>query len=162
MYIFISKLFFSICSIFWYFVFCIKTWNRFSWFYLVHWLPPIHISFLNSCESAPVKFEWYFRCVIFKWIWVIDDWGISCEVALMWMSLDFTDNQSTLVQVMSWCSQATSHYLDQCWPRSLSPYGVTRPQWVNTLCLCGSMRVWMRNLRSLTACVIEKWTPQIH
>ena len=35
-------------------------------------------------------------------------------------------NQSTLVQVM-----ATSHYLSQCWPRSLSSYGITRPQWVN-------------------------------
>ena len=31
---------------------------------------------------------------------------------------------------MAWCRQATSHYLSQCWPRSLSPYGVTRPQWV--------------------------------
>ena len=48
------------------------------------------------------------------------------------MSLDFTDDQSTLVQVMAWCRQATSHYLSQCWPRSLSPYDITRPQWVNT------------------------------
>ena len=28
--------------------------------------------------------------------------------------------------------QATSHYLSQCCPRSLSPYGVIRPQWVNS------------------------------
>ena len=40
-----------------------------------------------------------------------------------------------LVQVMAWCRQATSHYLSQCWPRSLSygvtsHNGVTRPQWV--------------------------------
>ena len=33
-------------------------------------------------------------------------------------------------QVMACCRQATSHYLNQCWPRSVSPYGVTRPQWV--------------------------------
>ena len=33
---------------------------------------------------------------------------------------------------MAWCRQATSHYLSQCWPRSLSPYDVTRPQWVKT------------------------------
>ena len=46
------------------------------------------------------------------------------------MSLDFTDDESTLVQVMAWCHQATSHYLSQCWPRYMSPYGVTRPQWV--------------------------------
>ena len=57
-----------------------------------------------------------------------DGWGISCEIALIWMSVDFTDDQSTLVQVMAWCRQATSHYLGQCWPRSLMPYGVTRPQ----------------------------------
>ena len=25
---------------------------------------------------------------------------------------------------MAWCRQATSHYLNQCWPRSLSPYGL--------------------------------------
>ena len=31
---------------------------------------------------------------------------------------------------MAWCRQATSHYLSQCWPRSLSPYDVIRPQWV--------------------------------
>ena len=32
---------------------------------------------------------------------------------------------------MAWCCQATSHYLSQCWPKSLSPYGTTWPQWVN-------------------------------
>ena len=38
-----------------------------------------------------------------------------------------TDDKSTLVQVMAWCRQATSHYLNQCWPRSPTPYGITRP-----------------------------------
>ena len=42
-------------------------------------------------------------------------------------------DKSTLVQVMAWCHQATSHYLNQCWPISLPPYDVTRPQWVNPL-----------------------------
>ena len=79
---------------------------------------------------APGKFEWNFSYVIFQGILVIDGWGISCEIALIWMSVDFTDDQSTLVQVMAWCRQATSHYLCQCWPRSLTPYGVIRPQWV--------------------------------
>ena len=46
------------------------------------------------------------------------------------MPLDLTDDKSTLVQVMAWCRQATSHYLSQCWPRSMSPNGVTRPQCV--------------------------------
>ena len=32
---------------------------------------------------------------------------------------------------MAWCCQATSHHLCQCWPRSMSPYDITRPQCVN-------------------------------
>ena len=36
---------------------------------------------------GPGKFEWKFRYVIFKQILVIGDRGISCEIALIWMSL---------------------------------------------------------------------------
>ena len=50
---------------------------------------------LNSLP--PGKFEWNFRYVIFKRILVIDGWGISCEIALMWLSLDFTNDQSILI-----------------------------------------------------------------
>ena len=64
---------------------------------------------------------------------MIDYWGIACNMAIRWMSLYLTDDKSILVQVMAWCRQATSHYLSRCWPRSLLPYGVTRPQWVNIL-----------------------------
>ena len=28
---------------------------------------------------------------------------------------------------MAWCCQETSHYLSQCWPRSMTPYGVNKP-----------------------------------
>ena len=62
-----------------------------------------------------------------------DGCDISSEIALRWTSLDLSDDKSTLVQVMAWCRQATSHYLNQCWPRSLTPYGVTRPPWVNSM-----------------------------
>ena len=67
-------------------------------------------------------------------------WGISYEIALRWMPLDLTDDKSTLVQVMAWCRQATSHYLNQCWPRSMSPNGVTRPQWIK-LCWVGGILI---------------------
>ena len=36
---------------------------------------------------------------------------------------------------MAWCRQATSHYLSQCWPRSIWVYGITRLQWVNATCV---------------------------
>ena len=91
------------------------------------------VDYVIAINSLAIgNFEWYFKNKIFKQIFVIDGWGISCQIALIWMSMDFTDDQSTLVQVMTRCHQATSHYLSQCWPRSLSPYGVTRPQWVNS------------------------------
>ena len=61
---------------------------------------------------------------------MIDGRCISCEIAQIWISLDFTDDQWTLVQVMVWCCQETSHYLNQCWSRSLTPYGITRTQWI--------------------------------
>ena len=92
---------------------------------------------------APGKFEWNFRHVILKQILVTDGWGISCEIAQIWMSLDFTDDQSTLAQVMAWCRQATSHYLSQCWSRSLSSLGHNelKPsvKWVP--CLVGQVEV---------------------
>ena len=76
----------------------------------------------------------------------LSDWWlkhISCEIALIWMSPDFADDQSTLVQVMAWCRQAPSHYLNQCWPRSLPPYGVTRPQWVKNSVNDETDRTWI-------------------
>ena len=59
---------------------------------------------------VPGKFEWNYRYIIFKRILVIDVSGISSEISLIWMSLDSTDDQSTVVPVMDWCRQATSHW----------------------------------------------------
>ena len=61
---------------------------------------------------------------------VIDGPCISCKRGLMRLSLDLTDNESTSVWVLAWYRQATCHYLSPYWPWSMSPYGVTRPQWV--------------------------------
>ena len=65
------------------------------------------------------------------------------------MPVDLTDHKSTLVQVMAWCRQATSHYLSQCWPKSLSPYGAARPQWVNLYVLETRIVKIKPNLRSI-------------
>ena len=91
--------------------------------------------FSNSTVNslAPGGFENIFQNVFFKLISWIDTLSNSCETALRSMPQNPSDDKSTLVQVMAWCRQAASHYLSQCCPKSLSPYGVTRPQWVNTL-----------------------------
>ena len=71
-----------------------------------------------------------------------------------------TDDKSTLGQVMAWCHQATSHYLSQCWSRSLSPYGVTRSQsetirilkWI-------SLNFVIRGLSIIVMIFIILWSP---
>ena len=75
----------------------------------------------------------HFKTAIFNLVLLIGFFRSSNDYAPRWMQWDLMDDKSTSVQVMAWCRQATSHYLSQCWPSSMSPYGVTRPQWVNTL-----------------------------
>ena len=67
---------------------------------------------------------------------VIQNCSLSthCEISLMCMPHISFDEKSTSVQVLAWFRQARSHYLTQCWHRSMSPYGILRPrpQWVKT------------------------------
>ena len=83
---------------------------------------------LNSL--APGRSECDSKNVIFNLVLLIGIFRFSHHNTLRWLPPDLTDDKSTLVQVMAWCRQATSHYLSQCWLSSLSPYGVARPQWV--------------------------------
>ena len=84
---------------------------------------------LNGTWDIWIKFYMsYFQTDL-----VIDSWGISREVALRWMSMELSNEKSTLFQVTAWCRQATSRCLSQYSRRSISLYGVSRPQWVNTL-----------------------------
>ena len=82
---------------------------------------------------VPGRFQFNFRKVILKLTLVNGSWGVTYEIALRWTPQDLTDDKSTLVQVMAWCCQAISHYLSQCWPKSMSPNDDTRPQWVNSI-----------------------------
>ena len=61
---------------------------------------------------APSQWQTALLCNdVFHWL------GASpYDKALRWIPWDLTDDKSTLVQVIAWCHQATSHYLSQCWP----------------------------------------------
>ena len=118
------------------------------------WVTTSHESTMAVDSLAPGRFKVNFRWVIFKLILVVNDWGMSCETALIWMSLDHIYGELTLVQTMAWCRQATSHYLSQCWPRSLSPYGVTRPQWFNITTTKQSTTKPIAHIMGLTICAI--------
>ena len=89
----------------------------------------------NCCcinSLAPGRSYCDFKNVIFNLALLIGIFKSSYVNVIRWMPQQFTDDKLTLVQVMAWCRQATSHYLKQSWSRSPTPYGITRPQWVIT------------------------------
>ena len=92
--------------------------------------------------------------------------SISCNLLInsdnRWRAtyLDTYKVNVALVRVMDLYRQVTSHYLSQYWPKSMSPYGVTRPQWVNSVWVlklssaaCWEPTVWRQPSAILTICV---------
>ena len=115
-------------------------WKLNYWYHFIHLLGiisqllPVFMCIVWNINSlAPGRSECHSKNVIFNLVLLIGIFRSSHDNALSWMPQDHTDDKSTLVQVMAWCRQATSHYLSQCWLNSLLPHGVTRPQWVKTV-----------------------------
>ena len=52
------------------------------------------------------------------------------------------NDKLTLVQVMVWCYQATSHYLCQSLPKFMWPYNITWPQGVKLWCPLCMLQCW--------------------
>ena len=78
-----------------------------------------HRSSINALtpETCGSNFKW----TVFKPNTQNSRLGTQCEITFGGMSHNLANRKLTLVQVMAWCRQATSHYLSQCWPRSMSP-----------------------------------------
>ena len=89
---------------------------------------------------VPGRFGCNLELVIFKLTSRVDMLSISCEIALSWMPQDFTDDKSTLAQVMAWCLTAPSHYLGQCWPRSTSTHDIGHNELITPLITCSLTR----------------------
>ena len=56
--------------------------------------------------------------------------SISCAFSVKSYWNGYQNYKSTLVHVMVWFRQATSHYMKQSWPIFLPPYNITGGQWV--------------------------------
>ena len=63
-----------------------------------------------------------FTCVNFKHKFDTSILSIQVHITLDSTLEDLADGKPALVEVMVWCRQAASHYLDQCYPRSAMPY----------------------------------------
>ena len=56
-----------------------------------------------------------FKCIFFN----ENDW-MSIKISMKFIPEGSIDNKSVFAQVMAWRRQATSHYLNQCWPSFLT------------------------------------------
>ena len=82
-------------------------------------IQPITVDTVCVNALAPGWYSSNFKNVIFKHISHMN-------------ATEPIDHKPILGQVLAWCCQATSHYLSQYWPSCMSPYGLTKPQWVKT------------------------------
>ena len=79
-------------------------------------------------------------CICNRQKFILDMVYIHLRV-LKWLPLNFTDVKSLLVRVMTWYLQARNQHFRQCWPRPISPYDVTRLQWLNATLSIGMLGV---------------------
>ena len=89
---------------------------------------------LALCKGNSINFDYLLSMMGLKLIHVCKRSTWRMWRSLLWncSQVNSTD-KSTLVHVMASCRQATNHHICQCWPRSMPPYGVTGPQWVDRI-----------------------------
>ena len=97
-----------------------------------HHIKLLIVVYICNCNCANNHIPWQMCHLFYKYYLLThlqySIWGTCYEIALRPKNL--TNEMSILVQVRAWFYQATCHYLNQCWSRSMSPYGITRAQWV--------------------------------
>ena len=85
-------------------------------------------------EKKKIKIDKWFSSKFSDWWFGYLLWNcLLLWNCFRWMSLDLTFHTSTLM--------ATGHCLDQCWPGSMLPSGVTMPQWVKKTILANIIMV---------------------
>ena len=109
---------------------------------LTHW----------SLADVEVTLQVYFSKSFDEFIF----WSISCGIGLRWEPQNPTDDKSTLIHVMAWCHQASSHYSKQCWPIYLRPQGHDGSSNSFGKCWSESILSWMI-LVSLSIYHISSW-----
>ena len=83
---------------------------------------------------ARINFTWAFLCWCSGYMWVIHSHSSSL---LHWYCGIFSmiEQQPFRILIISTNVQPQPCTTNRCWPRSPTPCGVTRPQWVNLLAL---------------------------
>ena len=83
------------------------------------------------------QFNCPLKCVLYKRldsIYIIFKW-ISCEITLIWMSLNFTDKQWNIGSGNGLVPSGNKPLPESMLTQISATYGITRPQWVNPCCV---------------------------
>ena len=72
--------------------------------------------------------KYHFQCIFFN-----EKVGILIKISYKFLLKGPIDNKLAFVQVMALHQIVASYYMNRCWPRSMTAYGISRPHWVNTL-----------------------------
>ena len=95
--------------------------------------------FLNCCGEkscymirinslSPKRCGCDLKLLHFKHNWRVDILHTQANISLEWIPEDLIEGKSTLVEVIGWCHQKTSHNFSQFGLRSMSLYGIIRQQ----------------------------------
>ena len=116
-------------------------WGQ-TWQYENSWFPIQNPDFCYiSCLTLCQYHQWIFSITYDRYldfhVHVRSDFDLNIEGLIIttlkliyhwkWFQLCSYSSKSKLVQLMPWFCQGT------CWPTSMSSYGITQPQWVNSL-----------------------------
>ena len=82
---------------------------------------------------------------------------MSIKISLKFIPEGSINNKSVLFQVMAWRRQATSYYLNQCWPSFLTHICGTRGRWVNWCRLSYQINIH-GNIKPNSLCVVGNWS----
>ena len=105
------------------------------------------------------------RYAIFKTVNILVSWALTrCTMNypdINTIPRDHIEDKSAAVHVLALCHHATNHHcLNQCLPRSLASYGVTRRQWIKSMDkfpkLCKYFSNYFSYLKIFNSCLITK------
>ena len=85
---------------------------------------------MNKQLSKKWRRRWFETPVRSLWRHWNAIWFADCYLQNS-LPRDINDDKTLLFMIMAWCRQAPTHYLSQCWPTCITPYGVTGPHWLN-------------------------------
>ena len=91
---------------------------------IICWMTPILLRPLCVNSLVPGKCGCDLEYIFWNTFWWLILTSISNEIGFRGKSKNFSEDKSTLVQVMAWCYQVTSHKLNTILPSFLTPFGV--------------------------------------